>query len=120
MNSRTRNSLALAAVLSISGVAYAQERAIAVNTEGMAPFLAAKVQAKITHGENTEAAFAGEIAEFDSLLAKHQGEKTEDVAQILVMKALLYIQVLKNAGEAPATDAAATQAALERSDEGGV
>jgi peroxiredoxin len=33
------------------------------------------------------------MKEFDSLLAQHKGETTEDVAQILFMKALLYVQI---------------------------
>ena len=30
------------------------------------------------------------------MLAKHKGEKTDDIAQILIMKAMLYLQVLDN------------------------
>ena len=37
-----------------------------------------------------------DLAGFDKLLAKHAGEKTDAVAQILYMKAMLYIQVLDN------------------------
>ena len=36
------------------------------------------------------------MKEFDALLAKHKGEKTDDVAQILLMEAMLYLQVLDN------------------------
>lgn len=55
-----------------------------------------KVQAKLKAGDKTEAALADELKEFDALLAKHKGEKTDDVAQILMMKAMLYSQVLEN------------------------
>jgi len=58
MNSRIRKSLALAALLAISGVACAQERAVAVNTEGMAPFIAARVQAKAQQGATELRRFA--------------------------------------------------------------
>ncbi|MBE0542862.1 MAG: TlpA family protein disulfide reductase [Verrucomicrobia bacterium] len=44
----------------------------------------------------TEADIATELKEFDTLLAKYQGEKSDDVAQILYMKASLYAQVLRN------------------------
>jgi Tfp pilus assembly protein PilN len=58
--------------------------------------LVVSIQATIKTGPRTEAALAGELAQFDKLLAAHQGEKTDDVAQILFMKATLYTQVLNN------------------------
>jgi len=48
-------------------------------------------------GKNTEADLAENLVAFDALLAKHAGEKTDAVAQILYMKAMLYLQVLDNA-----------------------
>ncbi len=62
-----------------------------------------KTQTKLQEGKKTEADLAPELKEFDELLAKHKGEKTDDVAQILFMKAMLYAQVLDDfdkAGEA--------------------
>lgn len=44
----------------------------------------------------TEVDLATELKEFDTLLAKYKGEKSDDVAQILYMKASLYAQVLRN------------------------
>ena len=35
-----------------------------------------------------------ELKQFDALLAKHKGEKTDDVAQILYMKYMVYSQVI--------------------------
>lgn len=58
--------------------------------------LVGKVQAKLKAGERSEAQLAEELKAFDALLAKHKDEKTDDVAQVLFMKALLYIQVLNN------------------------
>jgi thiol-disulfide isomerase/thioredoxin len=58
--------------------------------------LIGKIQTKLRAGEPTEAALAPELKEFDDLLAEHQGEKTDAVAQILYMKATLYEQVLKD------------------------
>jgi peroxiredoxin len=55
-----------------------------------------KIQAKLKDGKKTEADLAGEIKEFDALLAKHKDEKTDDVAQIAMMKAMLYLQVFDN------------------------
>jgi peroxiredoxin len=58
--------------------------------------LVVKVGADIQAGKKTEAALADDLKQFDVLLAEHQGEKTDIVAQILVMKATLYLQVLNN------------------------
>jgi len=56
--------------------------------------LVEKVQTKIGEGKKTEAELAPELKEFDGLLAKHKAEKTDDVARVLLMKAMLYVQVL--------------------------
>jgi peroxiredoxin len=75
-------------------------RATAAETNSTAADLKAlvtKVQAKLNAGKATEADLAGEFKEFDALLAKHKDEKTDDVAQILFMKAMLYLEILDNA-----------------------
>src|SRR5512147_2266557 len=66
--------------------------------------LVSKVQEKLraSGGTVTEADLAPELKEFDALLAKHKGEKTDDVAQVLLMKAALYEQVLKDEAKAKA------------------
>ena len=56
--------------------------------------LVAKVNAKLQAGKTTEADLSGELKQFDALIAEHKGEKTDDVAAILYMKANLYLQVL--------------------------
>jgi thiol-disulfide isomerase/thioredoxin len=58
--------------------------------------LVQKVKAKLQTGKNKEQDFAEELKAFDTLQAEHQGEKTEDVAQIPFMKGLLYTQVFGN------------------------
>ena len=58
--------------------------------------LIGKIQTKLRTGDKTEAAMAPELKEFDDLLAEHKGEKTDEVAQILFMKASLYEQVFKD------------------------
>jgi hypothetical protein len=50
MKSITRKSLCVAALLSISGASYASDSPVAVNTEGLSPGLAAKVEAKAQQG----------------------------------------------------------------------
>jgi thiol-disulfide isomerase/thioredoxin len=58
--------------------------------------LFSKIRVKLAQGARTEEALADEIKEFDVLLAAHQTEKTDQVAQILLLKAGLYIEVLDN------------------------
>jgi len=55
--------------------------------------LITRVQGKISDGKRTEGDFSDELKGFDDLLAKHKDEKTDDVAQIPFMKAMLYLQV---------------------------
>src|SRR5258705_3489231 len=57
--------------------------------------LMGKVNAKLQAGKRTEQDLSDELKEFDALLAAHKGEKTDDVAQVLFVKALLYKQVFK-------------------------
>ena len=52
-----------------------------------------KIQAKMRAGQRSAEALAPEIAEFDALLANHP-EKNDATGQVLLMKALLYLQVL--------------------------
>ena len=62
--------------------------------------LISKIQgrlSKLKEDERTEKEFAAEMKEFDTLLEKYKGEKTDDVAQILFMKAMLHLQVFDNA-----------------------
>ncbi len=63
--------------------------------------LVEKVKAKLKTGAKAEA-LAPELKAFDDLLAEHKGEKTDDVAQILFMKAALYAEVLKDDAKATA------------------
>jgi len=58
--------------------------------------LVGKVQAKLTGAKKTEQDLADELKEFDALLAKYKDQKTDEVAQILLMKAMLYLQVFEN------------------------
>ncbi|MGC4072321.1 MAG: TlpA disulfide reductase family protein [Nibricoccus sp.] len=62
-----------------------------------------KVQAKAQAGLVTEAALAEELKALDQLLAAHKAEKTDDVAQVLVMKGALYLQVIADFDKAAAT-----------------
>jgi thiol-disulfide isomerase/thioredoxin len=58
--------------------------------------LVSKVQDKLHDGKRTETELAPELTEFDALLDKHKSEKTDETAQIVLMKAMLYLEVLDN------------------------
>jgi peroxiredoxin len=62
--------------------------------------LVGKIQTKLREGKRTEADLADELKGFDELLARHQGEKNDDVAQAIFMKAMIYSQVLDNEAKA--------------------
>jgi peroxiredoxin len=64
--------------------------------------LVTKIKTKLNKGEKTEADLAPELREFDALLANHKNEKTDDVAQILFLKAMLYQEVLNDASKGDA------------------
>jgi|SRR5439155_3272956 len=64
--------------------------------------LVSKIQTKLKEGKKTEKDLAEDIKEFEALLAKHKDEKTDEVAQILLMEAMVYLQVLDNAEKAVA------------------
>ena len=55
-----------------------------------------KVQQKLQEGKKTEADLAPELKEFDALIQKYKAEKTDDTAQIILMKAMLYLEILDN------------------------
>jgi peroxiredoxin len=80
--------------LALSGLdAIAQEKSKAATELGE---LVGKVQKKIQAKQTTEAELSDELKQFDQLLADHKAEKTDDVAQILVMKAMLYREIIKD------------------------
>jgi thiol-disulfide isomerase/thioredoxin len=56
--------------------------------------LVTKVRADIQAGKTTEADLSDDLKQFDTVLAEHKGEKTDAVARILYMKAMLYSQVM--------------------------
>ena len=96
MKLKTFFSLAVAALL------FAQTRTNAQPTDSLTPAqtqlqaLVQKVQAKIKAGQDTEADLADELKSFDRLVASENGAKTDEAAQIVYMKAMLYLEVFKN------------------------
>jgi thiol-disulfide isomerase/thioredoxin len=57
------------------------------------------IRAKIQEGQRTAAAIAPDLARIDELLAKHP-EKTDATAQVAVMRAMIYLQVLEDDAKA--------------------
>ena len=103
MNTKSFLALMAAAALLVPASVSAQTTNRAAG--GMDPelqTLVQSIQTKLKAGKNTESMLAADLAGFDQLLAKHAGEKTEAVAQILYMKAMLYLQVLDNADKGKA------------------
>jgi peroxiredoxin len=95
MNNRTAAALVVAAILCcFQPLAGKAEDASTASAELKA--LVSKVQDKISNGKKTETDLAPELKEFDALIEKHKSEKTDDTAQIILMKAMLYLQVLDN------------------------
>ena len=55
--------------------------------------LEGRIQAKMNEGKRMEKDFTEELKEFDALLARHKEEKTDEVARIVLMKAILFKQL---------------------------
>jgi thiol-disulfide isomerase/thioredoxin len=89
-----RNKLAIA--LGVAALLLSGQRGSAADATAELKTLVAKVNSDIAAGKRTESALADDLKQFDTLLAEHKGEKTDDVAQILFMKAMLYGEIMKN------------------------
>ena len=58
--------------------------------------LVIKVRTDIEAGKKTEADLADDLKQFDVLFAAHKGETNDVPAQILVMKAMLYLEIIND------------------------
>jgi thiol-disulfide isomerase/thioredoxin len=90
----------LAILLGVAVLLLSAQRGVSADATAELHTLVTKVNADITAGKRTESALADDLKQFDVLLAEHKGEKTDDVARILYMKATLYGEVLKNDAKA--------------------
>jgi thiol-disulfide isomerase/thioredoxin len=88
--------LATAAILFAQTSTHAQPTTAPSPAKTQLSELVQKVQAKIQAGKDTEADLADELKSFDRLVADANGAKTDEAAQIVYMKAMLYLQVFKN------------------------
>ncbi|MGC3960609.1 MAG: TlpA disulfide reductase family protein [Verrucomicrobiota bacterium] len=55
-----------------------------------------KIQTKVKEGKKTEADLADELKDLSALVEKYRADQSDDAAQILMMQASLYAQVLGN------------------------
>jgi thiol-disulfide isomerase/thioredoxin len=55
--------------------------------------LVQQVMTKVKAGKKSESDLTAELKTFDDLVAQAKGAKTDDVAQIIFMKAMLYLQI---------------------------
>jgi thiol-disulfide isomerase/thioredoxin len=62
--------------------------------------LMTQIRAKVEQGKTNESDFAPELKSFDTILAKHKGEKTDDVAGFLRLKAQLYFEIFQKRDQA--------------------
>jgi peroxiredoxin len=88
-----------AIILAFAALMLSGQRAFTADAKTELTGLVTKIKTDLAAGKTTETALADDLKQFDVLLAEHKGEKTDDVAQILLMKATLYLQVLDNAAK---------------------
>ena len=60
---------------------------------GQLQALVETVRTKLKAGDTSEADFTNELKQFDALIAKNPNAKPDDLAQIALLKAMLYLQV---------------------------
>jgi thiol-disulfide isomerase/thioredoxin len=92
----------LAIALGVAALLLPGRLGLAADATTQLKALVTKVNADIAAGKRTESALADDLKQFDALLAEHQGEKTDDVARILFMKAKLYGEVMNDDAKAQA------------------
>ncbi len=89
-------ALALVASSLPAGLSAAETKDVKAETAAVVD----RINAKLGAGKTSEEDFAPEIKAFDKLLAEHKGEKTDDVSEVLITKASLYVMVFHNAEKA--------------------
>jgi thiol-disulfide isomerase/thioredoxin len=88
--------ITFAVILGATMLMLSGQRAFTADATNELHSLLKQINADLDAGKRTETALADDLKQFDALLAEHKGEKTDDVAQILYMKAILYLQVFEN------------------------
>jgi peroxiredoxin len=91
-----------AVILSAGLLLLSGQRAFTADATNELRALVAKIRTDIADGKTNQNDLTGDLKQFDVLLAEHQGEKTDAVAGIMYMKAMLYDQVLHDPAKAAA------------------
>jgi peroxiredoxin len=89
-----------AVILGVAALLLSGQRAFTADAKAELMALVTKIKTDMAAGKRTESDLADDIKQFDVLLAEHKGEKTDDVARILYMKATLYGQVFQDQAKA--------------------
>jgi len=89
-----------AAILGLALLLFSGQRAFTADATVELRALVGKIKADIVNGNTNQSDLANDLKQFDALLAEHQGEKTDAVANIVYMKAMLYDQVLNEPAKA--------------------
>jgi peroxiredoxin/Skp family chaperone for outer membrane proteins len=74
--------------------------AVAADATAELKALVGRIKDDMANGKTNASDLADDLKQFDSLLAKHRGEKTDAVANIVYMKAMLYDQGLHDQAKA--------------------
>jgi thiol-disulfide isomerase/thioredoxin len=90
------------AILGVAALLLSSQRGFSADAMTELKDLVAKVRVDLAAGKTTEVALADDLKQFDALLDEHKGEKTDDMARVLYMKAQLYREVIHNDAKADA------------------
>ena len=88
------------AILGVALLLSSGQRAFTADATVELKNLVEKIRADMTAGKTNKSDLADDLKQFDVLLAEHKGEKTDAVAGIVYMKAMLYDQVLHDQAKA--------------------
>jgi len=88
--------ISLPLVVCALGLAFSSLPVSAADAKAEMSALRQKIITKLQSGKKAESDFADELKEFDSILTEHSTEKTDDVANVLFMKASLYLELFDN------------------------
>jgi thiol-disulfide isomerase/thioredoxin len=88
------------AIFGVAMLLLSSQRSFTADATDELKDLVAKIRTDMAAGKTTESDLADDLKQFDVLLAEHKSEKTDAVARIVFMKALLYREVLHDDAKA--------------------
>jgi peroxiredoxin len=93
-------SLALAAAFSLFSSLWSAPAADTNTPSAELGAIMVQIRAKVGQGKTNESDFAPELKSFDTILANHKGERTDEVASFLRLKAQLYFEIFEKRDQA--------------------